>query len=82
MVLIERRAMTVRRRFMLVLGCALAALGPGCQQVRPWERGHLADPLLRPDSNPLEAMMAEHMWFSREAASGGRSVGGGGCGCN
>jgi len=24
----------------------------------------------------------EHIWFSREEASGGAGVGGGGCGCN
>ena len=26
--------------------------------------------------------MADHMYFSREAAFGGEGVGGGGCGCN
>jgi hypothetical protein len=54
----------------------------GCQHVNPWERGALADPIMRTDRDPLGNMMAEHMWFSREAASGGRGVGGGGCGCN
>jgi Domain of unknown function (DUF4266) len=54
----------------------------GCKHVSPWERGALADPVMRADQDPLGEMMAEHMWFSREAASGGRGVGGGGCGCN
>ncbi len=57
-------------------------LGAGCQHVSPWERGALADPVMRADANPLGNMMAEHMWFSREAATGGRGIGGGGCGCN
>ena len=54
----------------------------GCVNVKPWQRGALADPIMLPDRDPLGLQMAEHMWFSREAASGGRGVGGGGCGCN
>jgi Domain of unknown function (DUF4266) len=62
----------------------LASLGlfTGCKHVSPWERSALADPVMREDYNPVGTMMAEHMWFSREAASGGSGVGGGGCGCN
>jgi hypothetical protein len=37
---------------------------------------------MNPERQPLGNLMAEHIWFSREAASGGRGVGGGGCGCN
>ena len=54
----------------------------GCKHVSPWERGALADPIMDPGHDPLGNMMVEHMWFSREAASGGAGVGGGGCGCN
>jgi hypothetical protein len=64
---------------LLLLGAA--ALFTGCKHVSPWERGSLADPTMA-NHDPLGGMMAEHMWFSREAASGGRGVGGGGCGCN
>jgi hypothetical protein len=60
----------------------IAALSSGCRHVSPWERGTLADPVMRADRNPMGSLMAEHMWFSREAAAGGRGVGGGGCGCN
>jgi hypothetical protein len=63
----------------LLIGAGLLS---GCQHVSPWERGALADPVMRADRDPLGMLMAEHMWFSREAASGGRGVGGGGCGCN
>jgi hypothetical protein len=51
-------------------------------RVRPWERATLADPTMDPNRDPLGAAMAEHVYFSREAASGGRGVGGSGCGCN
>ena len=54
----------------------------GCQHVKPWQRGRLADPIMRPDRDPLGTAQDEHVFFSREAASGGRGVGGGGCGCN
>ena len=66
------------------LGLALLAVGSltGCQHVAPWERGTLADYTMRPDRDPLTNANREHMWFSREEASGGRGVGGGGCGCN
>jgi hypothetical protein len=54
----------------------------GCATVKPWQRGTLADPIMRPDRNPIGQGLIEHVYFSREAASGGRTVGGGGCGCN
>lgn len=54
----------------------------GCAQVQPWERGTLSEYTMRPDRDPLYDALTEHIYFSREAASGGRGVGGGGCGCN
>lgn len=69
---------------LLRLSLALAALGAltGCRHVEPWERGNLAGYVMRADRDPLGDQAAEHMWFSREAATGGAGVGGGGCGCN
>jgi len=61
---------------------ALGLLTSGCQTVKPWQRGALADPIMRSDRDPLGLALSEHVWFSREAVSGGRGVGGGGCGCN
>ena len=69
-----------------LIAFALLALGASslssCTSVKPWERGHLADYLMRPDRDPLTGSISEHMWFTREAFAGGRGVGGGGCGCN
>lgn len=64
---------------------ALAFLGiAGCSSlgVEPWDRDVLArdDMQLVPD--PLEAAADDHIYFSKEASSGGRGFGGGGCGCN
>lgn len=49
---------------------------------RPWQKGNLAEEGMRPDGDPLGTRMAAHWYFSREAASGGVGVAGGGCGCN
>lgn len=64
------------------LALAAGLICSGCQTVAPWERGILAEAKMNPDRDPLRDALAEHMWFSREAASGGRGIGGGGCGCN
>lgn len=63
-----------------LLSLLLAAAG--CGTVQPWQRGTLSDYTMRPDRDPLDIGLKEHIYFTREAAAGGRSVGGGGCGCN
>lgn len=68
----------VRFFLLIVLGLTLCQ----CTQVLPWQRGKLADYTMRPDRDVLGLAMNEHLFFSREAASGGRGIGGGGCGCN
>ena len=67
------------KTILLLLPCLLLT---GCANVKPWQRGALAERIMRPDRDTLHNALAEHMFFSREAASGGRGVGGGGCGCN
>lgn len=62
--------------------CSLFAMLPGCATVKPWQREALADAIMQPDRNPMQSALIDHVYFSREAASGGRTVGGGGCGCN
>jgi hypothetical protein len=64
---------------VLLAGVLLAT---GCKNVEPWQRRTLSDATMRGDRDPAGQGLADHMWFSREAASGGRGVGGGGCGCN
>jgi len=62
-------------------GCATTGTA-GTARVQPWERATLADYTMRSDRDPLFTALAEHTFFSRESASGGRGVGGSGCGCN
>jgi hypothetical protein len=71
-----------KRTIILTPVAVLLALSGGCTQVKPWQRGTLADPIMQADRDPLGAGLIDHVYFSREAASGGRSVGGAGCGCN
>jgi hypothetical protein len=59
-------------------GCA----SPALVRVHPWERGPLSDDAMNPNRDPLGSAMAEHVYLSREASAGGRTVGGAGCGCN
>jgi hypothetical protein len=73
----------VKSRLLFVCLLVVASLlASGCEHVSPWQRGALASPLMDSDHDPVASGMNEHIWFSREAASGGRGVGGGGCGCN
>ena len=72
----------MKKKLVIITGFACALLLCGCANVNPWERSTLADYTMRGDRDPLTISLSEHMWFSREAASGGRGVGGGGCGCN
>lgn len=69
------------------LGLALLLLASSmlftqCEDVKPWQRGTLADSTMRPDWDPVGRQLIDHVYFSREAATGGRGIGGGGCGCN
>ena len=62
----------------------LALLISGCSNlgVKPWERGTLARADMELDSDPMQTAFDEHIYFSKEASSGGRGFAGGGCGCN
>lgn len=53
-----------------------------CTTVKPWERDILAQDRMKLIQFPLENALDEHIFFSKEASSGGQGVGGGGCGCN
>jgi hypothetical protein len=62
---------------LLVSICGCTSLG-----VQPWERDVLAKPEMALDGDSLDAAIDDHIYFSKEASSGGRGFGGGGCGCN
>jgi Domain of unknown function (DUF4266) len=69
-------------RLAILLGLMLAACGCGAIRVKPWQREIFARPEMALNAEPIDAAIDDHIYFSKEAASGGRSFGGGGCGCN
>lgn len=63
---------------MLVLSVsACSSLG-----VEPWQRDLLAEKEMAVNASPLDSSLDDHIYFSKEASSGGKSFSGGGCGCN
>jgi hypothetical protein len=75
-----------RSTALLVLIClaVAVALFGGCASVGVdvWERDVLAKTEMQLDSKVVDRALDDHIYFSKEASSGGRGFGGGGCGCN
>jgi len=67
-----------------ILSLAVLLLVSACTNmgVEPWERDVLAKEEMQLVTDPVEAGLDDHIYFSKEASSGGRGFGGGGCGCN
>lgn len=79
----SRAAARTAGRLLLGLA-AVAALG-GCSiepWVKPYERDHLADPIMSFDPNPVSSAYTDHVYEAREGARGATGSAGGGCGCN
>jgi len=73
-----------RPKFKLTLLAVVIANLSACSNlgVEPWERDLLAKKEMALTSSPIDAALDDHIYFSKEASSGGKSFGGGGCGCN
>ncbi|PKH87446.1 hypothetical protein CXF79_12385 [Colwellia sp. Bg11-28] len=71
-------------KFKLALLTAVTVSLSACSSlgVEPWERDLLAKKEMALTSSPIDAALDDHIYFSKEASSGGKSFGGGGCGCN
>ena len=81
--------MTSLLRHSRSIAAALAAAGlllAGCRPIQPWvkpyEREHLADPIMSLAPNPVSSSYIDHVYESREGAHGATGGVGGGCGCN
>jgi len=61
---------------------ALAGCAPIQPWVKPYEREHLADPIMSLNRNPISSDYIEHVFGTREGAHGATGSAGGGCGCN
>jgi hypothetical protein len=67
-------------RYLIALSVVL--LASGCATVQPWQKGNLAKPNMAFDPDRVDARLQQHIYASKEAASGGNGVAAGGCGCN
>jgi len=70
------------KRFLLIfiaLGGLTACAGG---HVKPWERDLLSKSEMQFGVRALEDGFDDHVYFSKEGSSGGRSFSAGGCGCN
>ncbi len=70
----------IRSAMLIVTAFSIGACSS--MGVEPWERDVLAKDEMQLVSDPLEVFIDDHIYFSKEASSGGRGFGGGGCGCN
>jgi len=70
-------------QLLLPLGCLLLN---GCSSIQPWvkpyERAHLADPIMSFSRDPVSDTFIGHVYMVREGARGAEGGHGGGCGCN
>jgi hypothetical protein len=72
----------MKRLIAVASALAFSVLLIGCETVQPWQKGNLAKSDMAFGPDPLQTRFEEHTYFSKEGASGGMNVGGGGCGCN
>ncbi|WP_299573179.1 DUF4266 domain-containing protein [uncultured Shewanella sp.] len=56
----------------------------GCSTlgVEPWQKDQFARADMALSNEKLDLALDDHIYFSKEGTSGGRSLAGGGCGCN
>jgi hypothetical protein len=75
-----------RHRYLLAILATLVFMmslaGCSATAVKVCETDVFGRPDMQFDYRAIDQTIDEHIYFSKEAASGGRGFGGGGCGCN
>jgi len=66
----------------LASGCTTVGEMTTLAEVKAWERDTLSKHNMQLDPDLMDASIDDHIYFSREASTGGRGINGGGCGCN
>lgn len=67
---------------LLCSACSNLSIGDIEPWVKPYERDHLADPIMSFDRDPVATSYMAHVYGVREGSRGGQGGNGGGCGCN
>lgn len=78
----NKTKLKARVNVILLSVCVLSLSACSNLGVEPWERDLLAKKKMALTSSPVDAALDDHIYFSKEASTGGKSFGGGGCGCN
>lgn len=74
--------------YKVLLTIAIVSIMSACsmQPIQPWvapyEREHLADPIMDVDRDEIFTSFRQHVYETREGARGATSASGSGCGCN
>lgn len=66
---------------MAIIAALLPLSACSMSPVQPWQRDVLARPQMQL-THAIDDAYDDHIYFSKEASSGGKSFAGGGCGCN
>lgn len=76
--------MKISHKMKIALLVPIISTASGCASlgVEPWERDLLAKKEMSLTSSAIDSAFDDHIYFSKEASSGGKGFGGGGCGCN
>ena len=67
---------------LMIIGLTACSVKPIEPWVAPYEREHLADPIMDPDRDAVFSSFRQHVNETREGAKGAGSAQGSGCGCN
>lgn len=76
------KLLTVCTLVILVSSCGTAQNMTVREEVKPWEKDILAQKAMQFPQDEMFSYSDDHIFFSKEASTGGNGVGGGGCGCN
>lgn len=74
--------MMMNRLFLTIMLVTLLSACDVEPWVKPYERAHLADPIMMFDRDPVSSTYLGHVHDAREGARGAGLATGGGCGCN
>lgn len=70
------------RSLLAVVGVVCLVSSCSSLGVKPWDRDIMARKSMQLNTEPNITAYHEHIYFSKEGSSGGRTFDGGGCGCN
>ena len=67
---------------LMVMLAGVCVCLSGCVGTAAWNRDILAKRAMSLNTHPNITALHDHIYFSKEGSSGGRTTDGGGCGCN